>query len=224
MPRVPQMGISAGGHRRTLSGVSTTSSNMNSGFRTNPDDIPAIYQFNLNINNISNHESRMRVYENVPYTPQHIVTSPYHHPQQIVEYHPQPERPATLSFESGAQTKLRSSLKRYGNCNIRSSSASGGGNSGGGTPTNPTPPDSLTSDDSSYLSAKDGSVSSQSRVRFSPETLLDLPSQGQCHDPTVPLTAQQTAGSGVGSNSGVIGRNRQSRRHQLLHNDQSSTS
>ncbi|ETN64394.1 hypothetical protein AND_003837 [Anopheles darlingi] len=42
--------------------------------------------------------------------------------------------------------------------------------------TNATPPDSLTSDDSSYLSAKDNSssISSQSRVRFTPEILLDV--------------------------------------------------
>lgn len=38
-----------------------------------------------------------------------------------------------------------------------------------GTPTNPTPPDSLTSEDSSYVSAKDGQISI-GRVRFSPVT------------------------------------------------------
>jgi len=60
------------------------------------------------------------------------------------------------------------------------------------SPTNPTPPDSLTSDDSSYMSAKDNSsVASMStaRVRFSPVTLLDLPTQGQHQDSTVPLQA-----------------------------------
>ncbi|XP_072948010.1 mitogen-activated protein kinase kinase kinase 11 isoform X2 [Epargyreus clarus] len=75
------------------------------------------------------------------------------------------ERPANLGLEL-APTKLRSSLKKY-----KKSSASGG-SSGGGTPTNPTPPDSLTSEtDSSYVSARDASSGSQSRVRFSPETL-----------------------------------------------------
>lgn len=73
------------------------------------------------------------------------------------------ERPANLGLEL-ATTKLRSSLKKY-----KKSSASGG-SSGGGTPTNPTPPESLTSEtDSSYVSARDGS--SGSRVRFSPETM-----------------------------------------------------
>lgn len=69
------------------------------------------------------------------------------------------ERPANLGLEP---TKLRSSLKKY---NKKSGS-------GGGTPTNPTPPDSLTSDtDLSYVSARDTSSGSQSRVRFSPETM-----------------------------------------------------
>lgn len=76
------------------------------------------------------------------------------------------ERPANLGLEL-APTKLRSSLKKYN----KKSSASGG-SSGGGTPTNPTPPDSLTSEtDSSYVSARDASSGSQSRVRFSPETM-----------------------------------------------------
>lgn len=76
------------------------------------------------------------------------------------------ERPANLGLEL-ANTKLRSSLKRYN----KKCSASGG-SSGGGTPTNPTPPDSLTSEtDSSYVSARDASSGSQSRVRFSPETM-----------------------------------------------------
>ncbi|XP_052748838.1 mitogen-activated protein kinase kinase kinase 11 isoform X3 [Galleria mellonella] len=76
------------------------------------------------------------------------------------------ERPANLGLEL-APTKLRSSLKKYN----KKTSASGG-SSGGGTPTNPTPPDSLTSEtDSSYVSARDASSGSQSRVRFSPETM-----------------------------------------------------
>lgn len=62
------------------------------------------------------------------------------------------------------------------------------------SPTNPTPPDSLTSDDSSYMSARDSSITSTStaRVRFSPITLLDLPSQGQHQDSTVPLRASSS--------------------------------
>lgn len=67
-----------------------------------------------------------------------------------------------------------------------------------GTPTNPTPPDSLTSEDSSYVSAKESSSNSVSRVRFSPITatmtesnILDLPPHG---DSTVPLQASRRHG------------------------------
>lgn len=88
------------------------------------------------------------------------------------------ERPSTL--ETTGYTKLRSSLKR--NNNYQS------GNSGGNTPTNPTPPDSLTSDDSSYVSAKESNCSSISRVRFSP-VLMDL--NHQSHDSAVNLPARR---------------------------------
>lgn len=82
-----------------------------------------------------------------------------------------------------------------------SSSAGGsGGGSGGGTPTNPTPPDSMHSEDSG-MSAKETSSSQHSsvsapRVRFSPvaasfsgdgRTLMDIPVQGQSQDYTIPL-------------------------------------
>ncbi|XP_059045602.1 mitogen-activated protein kinase kinase kinase 11-like isoform X1 [Achroia grisella] len=86
--------------------------------------------------------------------------------RQESQERPEVERPANLGLEL-APTKLRSSLKKYN----KKTSASGG-SSGGGTPTNPTPPDSLTSEtDSSYVSARDASSGSQSRVRFSPETM-----------------------------------------------------
>ncbi|XP_066584468.1 mitogen-activated protein kinase kinase kinase 10 isoform X2 [Prorops nasuta] len=101
-------------------------------------------------------------------------------------------------------TRLRSSLKRsnysYNSPNKNTSK----NNSGSGTPTNPTPPDSLTSEDSSYVSAKDSSQISISRVRFSPvtfdrdgisrdhrETLLDIPVHGQTQDITIPLQANR---------------------------------
>ncbi|XP_035778496.1 mitogen-activated protein kinase kinase kinase 9-like isoform X2 [Anopheles albimanus] len=102
------------------------------------------------------------------------------------------------------QTKLRSSLKKYNNQqqaphHQQQPPSTGGGaagsaqskyttvgctgvvsygshaGAGSSSMTNATPPDSLTSDDSSYLSAKDNSssISSQSRVRFTPEILLD---------------------------------------------------
>ncbi|XP_017782387.1 PREDICTED: mitogen-activated protein kinase kinase kinase 11-like isoform X2 [Nicrophorus vespilloides] len=88
------------------------------------------------------------------------------------------ERPTTL--ESSGFFKLRSSLKRN---NYQTTQ----GHSGGNTPTNPTPPDSLTSDDSSYVSAKD-SNNSVSRVRFSP-ILMDINMPGQNQDATIPITA-----------------------------------
>lgn len=179
-PRVPQMGITAAGHRRTLSNISSgSSSNVNPGFRLENDEITSLYNLgNLTVSTTPNH-TRGREYENVP-------SYAIRHPQTM----PSPEisvtRPNSLGFEHGSQTKLRSSLKKYGPGGQKA------GGSGAGTPTNPTPPDSLTSDDSSYLSAKDGgssSISSQSRVRFSPEISLDMPTQGQSMDGTVPLQA-----------------------------------
>lgn len=217
-PRVPQMGISATGHRRTLSGISSSSSSVNPGFRLENDDSGIMYQVNKLSVNLpppldAPTTNRMRIYENIPFatTPQHsgmmpknpyvVVPSPSHHASPVMavahplEYGRSPERPATLAFDhGGGKTKLRSSLKKYNTQQQQrptqqSTSAVAATNSAGGTPTNPTPPDSLTSDDSSYLSAKDGSMSSQSRVRFSPETLLDLPAQGQSMDGTVPIAA-----------------------------------
>ncbi|XP_058455589.1 mitogen-activated protein kinase kinase kinase 11 isoform X2 [Malaya genurostris] len=102
------------------------------------------------------------------------------------------ERPISIGLEhgglstsgTGTQVKLRSSLKKHNNQQQQQSlqqqtqnKYSTGSSGSCGTPmTNPTPPDSLTSDDSSYMSAKDNSssMSSQSRVRFTPELLLDM--------------------------------------------------
>eukprot|EP00102_Acyrthosiphon_pisum_P018541 XP_016655751.1 PREDICTED: mitogen-activated protein kinase kinase kinase 10 isoform X3 [Acyrthosiphon pisum] len=101
-------------------------------------------------------------------------------------------RPTTL--EPGTPSRLRSSLKKsvYG-----SRQTAVGSSSPGVSPTNPTPPDSLTSDDSSYMSARDSSAASLStaRVRFSPVTLLDLPTHGQHQDSTIPLQAAATTSS-----------------------------
>ncbi|KAL4143192.1 hypothetical protein QTP88_005550 [Uroleucon formosanum] len=103
-----------------------------------------------------------------------------------------PNRPTTL--EPGTPSRLRSSLKKsvYG-----SRQTAVGSSSPGVSPTNPTPPDSLTSDDSSYMSARDSSAASMStaRVRFSPVTLLDLPTHGQHQDSTIPLQAATTTSS-----------------------------
>lgn len=149
-------------HRRTPSNVSNASSTTTSGSNVNPS-------FRL--------EDEPCIFS----TPVHYHRRPEYDygigfSRQNSHDSTNSERPTTL--ETGI-TKLRSSLKRN-NYQV---------NSGGNTPTNPTPPDSLTSDDSSYVSAKD-SNSSMSRVRFSPETLLDLPVPGQTHDPTLPLPLQ----------------------------------
>lgn len=56
-----------------------------------------------------------------------------------------------------------------------------------GSPTNPTPPESLTSEDSSYMSARDSSSNSISRVRFSPNTITDIPCHSHSQDSNVSL-------------------------------------
>lgn len=154
-------------HKRTPSNVSNASSTTTSGSNINPS---------------------FRLEDDVIYTPTHYTKR-----QQAIDYEytrqnsndsTNLERPVTLETISN-YTKLRSSLKR----NNFQSSQCGGGHSGGNTPTNPTPPDSLTSDDSSYVSAKD-SNSSVGRVRFSP-TLLDLNAPGQHQDSTIPLQARR---------------------------------
>ncbi|XP_025152856.1 uncharacterized protein LOC105191510 isoform X5 [Harpegnathos saltator] len=109
------------------------------------------------------------------------------------------DRPSNLEVI----TRLRSSLKRSSYSYNSPSKSVSKNNSGSGTPTNPTPPDSLTSEDSSYVSAKDSQISI-GRVRFSPvtfdrdgvprdhrETLLDIPVHGQSQDVTVPLQANR---------------------------------
>ena len=126
-----------------------------------------------------------------------------HKPSSIPRLMPErpaslPFDPNALSLAANVGTKLRSSLKKYNNYKTPNGNAPLNGapnsntttntgtnanktnnvttaNSGtaNSTPTNPTPPDSYTSDDSSYLSAKEGSISSHSRVRFSPEAYLD---------------------------------------------------
>lgn len=179
--RKPQMGIAASHHRRTLSSISA-----NVGFQqVEPDDSFSSYQYgriNPKSNRLTstspiNYTSRMRSYENVPFS-----RTNDHNPSGYMsttsaamsnEYNKSNhfERPDSLPFEVGTNAKLRSSLRKYSNPSPRFgvSSAVPHKNS----PTKTTPSDSLTSDDSSYLSAKEGSISSQSRVRFSPETLLE---------------------------------------------------
>lgn len=119
------------------------------------------------------------------------------------------ERPASLTFQytgTSSRSRLRSSLKKYSNdsavdslttttthtttgtsssLSASSTPASLGGHNNGSLAIKHTPCDSLTSDDSSYLSARDEQYhsavstapsrspsSSQGRVRFSPEAYV----------------------------------------------------
>lgn len=163
--RTPQR-LPVQSHRRTPSNVSNASSTTTSGSNINPS-------FKLDD----------EYYGRRPYEFDQYTTTSNYSRQNSQESTNNFERPTTL--ETSGFTKLRSSLKRN---NYQSSQ----GHSGGNTPTNPTPPDSLTSDDSSYVSAKD-SNSSVSRVRFSPTTLIDLPVPGQNQDTTIPLQAARRA-------------------------------
>lgn len=155
-------------HKRTPSNVSNTSSTTTSGSNVNPS---------------------FRLEDETSYTPTHYARRPIEYDyssnfSRQNSFDSNFERPTTL--ETTGFTKLRSSLKRNNNYQSSQSHSVSGGN----TPTNPTPPDSLTSDDSSYVSAKD-SNSSVSRVRFSPTTLIDLPVPGQNQDTTIPLQARR---------------------------------
>lgn len=187
--RKPQMGIAASHHRRTLSNISA-----NTGYQSvDHDEAKSNYQYGR-INQIPNRKSstspinytnRMRSYENVPFPRTHDTATGYLNASTTAnEFNSnQFERPDSLPFEVGANTKLRSSLRKYSNPSPRFGTTSLSLQQQQQQPTVPhkasptktTPSDSLTSDDSSYLSAKEGSISSQSRVRFSPETLLDQP-------------------------------------------------
>ncbi|KAF4523509.1 hypothetical protein B566_EDAN004580 [Ephemera danica] len=182
-PRTPSR--LAFGHRRTPSNVSnasstnTSSSNVNPSFRLEDEDS----QYST--------PSRSRLYESEYPT---MPVSPYYVRQNSAPPL-ESDRPGTLEL-----TRMRG-IRKYnyspGNNSSKPPSGSGWG-SGAGTPTNPTPPDSLTSEDSSYVSAKD---SSSSRVRFLPgvcsETLLDVPVPPV--DSTVPLQASMAQRLRLGS-------------------------
>lgn len=221
-PRVPAMGVSAAGHRRTLSNVSATASNINQGFHLDQDDDVEVVDdtiYNLNQFYISSNPNavkvpettfvpnRIREYENIPnyFKRQTSLNAGYsgHFSNEFINI-TNHERPMSLGLEhggiqsagAGSQVKLRSSLKKH-NSQQHQKKYSTGSSGSCGTPgtANQTPPDSLTSDDSSYLSAKDNSssMSSQSRVRFTPEILLDIQqSQQQQQHHQQPLSSQQT--------------------------------
>ncbi|XP_049944241.1 mitogen-activated protein kinase kinase kinase 10-like [Schistocerca serialis cubense] len=196
--RTPVLGRSGPRHRRTPSNVSNASSTTNSAGGVNPSfrledegeyGVPAPHYPPLQVPQQLQYYHRRQAlpppatgpdYEHAP--------PPYFSRQNSYDSNASAERPGTL------EVRLRSSLRRYnyspstapstprlgggGSCSPKvpppgSSGGGGGGSSssgGAGTPTNPTPPDSLTSEDSSYVSAKEGSCSSTAgpRVRFSP--------------------------------------------------------
>lgn len=195
------MGVSASHHRRTLSNVSATSSNVNPGFQLENDEQPSTHKYGK-INQIRhasmspiNQPNRIRVYENIGFARNAEFQPNYVNSSSNTEFHSSFDRPDSLPFDNSSGTKLRSSLRKYSNPSPRFANGNNitqfqpqTAQHKATTPTKATPPDSLTSDDSSYLSAKDGSISSQSRVRFSPETLLDQPSNNS-------VTASQAVGS-----------------------------
>ncbi|XP_012281138.1 mitogen-activated protein kinase kinase kinase 11 [Orussus abietinus] len=188
-------------HHRTSSNVSNAStssqSNVNPTFRLEDDADYSLYspshyyQRSPNVSSIGLYGSNILNHE---YGSQYLTRQNSH------ESNPNSgERPNNLEVV----TRLRSSLKRSNYSYSSPNKSASKNNSGSGTPTNPTPPDSLTSEDSSYVSAKDSQISI-SRVRFSPvtfdrdgvprdhrETLLDIPMHGQSQDVTVPLQANR---------------------------------
>lgn len=101
-------------------------------------------------------------------TPTHLLkTSPNNNSNGQQEYE---QRPRFIN-----QTTILASNSDYANSNNTSTNKIA--NSTGCTPTHSTPHDSFTSDDSSYLSAREGiSMSSTSRVRFSPDNFLNTES------------------------------------------------
>lgn len=158
LPRTPSRYTSNFGHRRNSSNASNNSSVNPSCYRIEDDEY-----------NYQNTNPGYMVRNPLEYSSP-VRQETYFSRQNSIEA----ERPFTLDVN----TKLRSSLKKYnynrGNSpKINSNNSS---SSGAGTPTNPTPPDSLTSEDSSYVSAKEGSVS---RVRFSPIAALMCDSNHQ---------------------------------------------
>lgn len=189
-------------HHRTSSNVSNAStssqSNVNPTFRLEDEEDYSLYSpghyYQRTPNVISNVGTYSSSVLNHEYGSQ-VLTRQNSHDSNSNSG----ERPSNLEVVS----RLRSSLKRSNYSYNSPNKSVSKNNSGSGTPTNPTPPDSLTSEDSSYVSAKDSQISI-SRVRFSPvtfdrdgivrdhrETLLDIPVHGQNQDATVPLQANR---------------------------------
>lgn len=185
------MGIAASHHRRTLSSASYQQVEL--------DEVKPNYQYGR-INQMPSRKTstspinyattRMRSYENVPFARPHDNSHTFLNTSTNEHNSTQFERPDSLPFDIGASTKLRSSLRKYSSPSPRGTSSFISQTQQQqqqqqlaiqhkSSPTK-TPSDSLTSDDSSYLSARDGSnlsISNLSKksIRFSPETLLEQP-------------------------------------------------
>ncbi|XP_035732715.1 mitogen-activated protein kinase kinase kinase 11-like [Vespa mandarinia] len=189
-------------HHRTPSNVSNAStssqSNINPTFRLEDEENYSLYPAGSYYPRSSNIISNIALYNSGILN--HEYGSTFLSRQNSHESNSNSgERPSNLEVV----TRLRSSLKRSNYSYNSPNKGTSKNNSGSCTPTNPTPPDSLTSEDSSYVSAKDSQISI-SRVRFSPvtfdrdgisrdhrETLLDIPVHGQTQDATVPLQANR---------------------------------
>ncbi|XP_030379271.1 uncharacterized protein LOC115627670 [Scaptodrosophila lebanonensis] len=189
-PRVPQMGVTAAGHRRTPSTVSNNSNILlGTGYAIEPEELltlPAeLYDYN-NLNLDYKHETYREPVPAVvpPPTKQELYASS----PKILNRLAGGNTGVVTGTGTGTGTIVSTTTATSSLSRLREYETS----FALGTPTNPTPPDSLTSDDSSYLSAKEGSISSQhSRVRFSPEAYLDaaLPPTSLGRRMTAPITS-----------------------------------
>ncbi|XP_044598289.1 mitogen-activated protein kinase kinase kinase 11-like isoform X3 [Cotesia glomerata] len=155
-------------HNRTSSNVSTTStssqSNINPSFRLDDESDYALYS------PTHYYQRSQNVLSNIGLSYTGVNHDYTASPQYLTRQNSHDSNPNSSDRSSNLEvvTRLRSSLKRS-NYSYNSPKSTSKNNSGSGTPTNPTPPDSLTSEDSSYVSAKDSQIS-MSRVRFSPVT------------------------------------------------------
>lgn len=188
--RMPVMGTRTYQHRRTLSNVSHCS-NANRGFHVSLDDDAGAaseleYRFNsltmepylVPFNNRleagepqpAQIPNRMHLYENIS-AYQHLQNS---NAQAPASEHNTPSHMLKTPRYAN-QNNILTISSDFGN---PQASTNNKNSSTGCTPTHSTPQDSFTSDDSSYLSARDGvpSMSSQNR-RFSPDNFLDTDEQ-----------------------------------------------
>lgn len=205
----PQMGLAASYHRRTHSNASAASSNLSS-LGSSHVESDGLQSFDYHYNRLQQMASRlvsqatpkppanrMRAYENVPFA-QRYNEPTYNLDAAKTDYQPTYDRPDSLPFDLGT-SPFRASLRKYSHASPRSSVT---GQMAAAhmapmqapiksSPTKTTPSDSLASDDSSYLSAREGSLSSQSRVRFSPDGVLEQSPNGLLNGPTRRLSRTQ---------------------------------